>query len=41
MASAQEEEARMVLIGFRRRVRMLASLKGDLSSEVDIEWSRC
>ena len=40
MASAQGVVVVTVVIGLRRRVRIVASLKGDLSFEVDIEVRR-
>ena len=41
MASVQEVVVWTVVTGFSRRVRIVASLKGDLSFEVDIEDRRC
>lgn len=40
MASAQGVVVVTVVMGLRRRVRIVASLKGDLSFEVDIEVRR-
>ena len=37
MASAQGVDVRTVVTGFRRRVRIVASLKGDFSVAVDKE----